>query len=71
MPAQWYRRLALPLGVLISATAHAGPMGFKDSWMAMGDFGPNWREAWVNYALGSEADDLPGFVVLQSGPRER
>ena len=19
--------------------------------MAMGDFGPNWREAWVNYAL--------------------
>jgi len=25
-------------------------MGFKDSWMAMGDLGPNWREAWVNYA---------------------
>jgi hypothetical protein len=27
------------------------PMGFKDSWMAMGDFSPNWREGLVNYAL--------------------
>src|SRR5581483_1720947 len=25
--------------------------------------------AWVTYGLGSPADDLPGFVVLQSGPR--
>lgn len=25
--------------------------------------------AWVNYGIGNEADDLPGFVVLQSGPR--
>jgi len=25
--------------------------------------------AWVTYALGSEADDLPGFVVLSSGAR--
>jgi uncharacterized protein (DUF1501 family) len=25
--------------------------------------------AWVTYGLGSECDDLPGFVVLQSGPR--
>lgn len=31
--------------------AHAGPMGFKDSTMAMGDFSPSWREAWVNHAL--------------------
>jgi hypothetical protein len=37
---------------LCAATlAHAGPMGFKDSTMAMGDFSPNWREGWVNYAL--------------------
>jgi hypothetical protein len=26
-------------------------MGFKDSTMAMGDFGPNWRESWVNHAV--------------------
>jgi hypothetical protein len=25
--------------------------------------------AWATYGLGSEADNLPGFVVLQSGPR--
>jgi len=25
--------------------------------------------SWVTYGLGSESDDLPGFVVLQSGPR--
>ncbi|WP_298924130.1 hypothetical protein [uncultured Ramlibacter sp.] len=31
--------------------AQAGPMGFKDSTMAMGDFGRNWREAWVNHAV--------------------
>ena len=33
-----------------AAGAQAAPMGFKDSQMAMGDFGPNWREAWVNHA---------------------
>ncbi len=25
--------------------------------------------SWATYGIGSEADDLPGFVVLQSGPR--
>jgi hypothetical protein len=25
--------------------------------------------AWVTYGIGSECNDLPGFVVLQSGPR--
>ena len=35
----------------ISHAVWAGPMGFKDSTMAMGDIGPNWREAWVNHAL--------------------
>ena len=25
--------------------------------------------SWVTYGIGSEADDLPGFVVLHSGPR--
>jgi uncharacterized protein (DUF1501 family) len=27
--------------------------------------------AWVNYALGSESADLPGYIVLQSGMRPR
>jgi uncharacterized protein (DUF1501 family) len=25
--------------------------------------------AWVTYGIGSESDNMPGFVVLQSGPR--
>lgn len=29
----------------------AQPMGFDDSYMGMGDFSSNWREAYINYAL--------------------
>jgi hypothetical protein len=32
-------------------------------------FGRPSMGSWVTYGLGSEAHDLPGFVVLQSGPR--
>lgn len=38
----------------LSPTLHAGPMGFKESTMSMGDFSTNWREAFVNYALTSK-----------------
>jgi hypothetical protein len=34
-----------------------------------GQFGRPSMGSWVNYGLGSECNDLPGFVVLQSGPR--
>ena len=34
-----------------------------------GRFGRPSIGAWVTYGLGSESRDLPGFVVLQSGPR--
>jgi len=34
-----------------------------------GQFGRPAMGAWVNYGIGSESRDLPGFVVLQSGPR--
>ena len=32
-------------------------------------FGRPSMGAWITYGIGSEADNLPGFVVLQSGPR--
>ena len=32
-------------------------------------FGRPSMGAWVTYGLGSESEELPGFVVLQSGPR--
>lgn len=34
-----------------------------------GQFGRPSMGSWVTYGLGSESADLPGFVVLQSGPR--
>ncbi|MFT3930216.1 MAG: hypothetical protein QM709_07940 [Spongiibacteraceae bacterium] len=37
--------------LLIPLTTNAGPMGFQDSWMSMGDTSPNWREIFANYAL--------------------
>ena len=45
------RKAAALLALLAAPLSHAGPMGFKDSAMAMGDFSPNWQEAWVNYAV--------------------
>jgi hypothetical protein len=32
-------------------------------------FGRPSMGSWVTYGIGSEADNVPGFVVLQSGPR--
>jgi len=37
--------------LLSSQHAKAGPMGFKDSFMVMGDFNNNWRESFINYAI--------------------
>jgi len=34
-----------------------------------GQFGRPSMGAWVTYGIGSESENLPGFVVLQSGPR--
>lgn len=34
-----------------------------------GQFGRPSMGAWVTYGIGSDAQDLPGFVVLLSGPR--
>ena len=47
---------------LASLSALCGPMGFKDSWMAMGDISPNWQEVFVNYAL--TARDAAGATAL-------
>ncbi|MES2511791.1 MAG: hypothetical protein V4625_17845 [Pseudomonadota bacterium] len=52
--------------MMAAATAQAGPMGFKDSTMAMGDFGPNWKEAWVNHALSPRDAVGAGGVQMRS-----
>lgn len=48
-----WRSLPAVLACAISMASHAAPMGFQDSWMVMGDLGPNWREAFINYAFTS------------------
>ncbi len=66
--------LRLWLAVLLAAAscaAQAGPMGFKDSWMAMGDFGPNWREAWVNYAVTPRDAVGVGALYMRSDDKTR
>ncbi len=50
------------LGALAVGSAWAGPMGFKDSYMAMGDFGPNWKEGLLNYAITPR--DAVGVSIL-------
>ena len=58
--------MALALAAL---AAQAGPMGFKDSTMAMGDFGPNWREGWVNHALTARDAVGAGGLWMRSDDR--
>lgn len=49
--------------LLAANVAQAAPMGFRDSWMAMGEFGPEYRELTVNKAL--TATDAVGVTGLQ------
>jgi hypothetical protein len=58
--------IALAAGIVVGGTAHAAPMGFKDSAMAMGDFSPHWREAWVNYALTTRDAMGVGGLTMRS-----
>lgn len=64
-------RALVVAGVLLggAATAAAAPMGFKDSWMAMGDLGPNWQEAWVNHAFTARDAVGAGGLHMRSDDR--
>ncbi len=62
-PLRW---LAAAFAMTAAITSHAGPMGFKDSAMAMGDFSPNWQEGWVNYALSSRDAIGVGALAMRS-----
>lgn len=56
---------------LFAAAAHAAPMGFKGSTMAMVDLAPNWREAWANYALTPRDAVGAGVFYMRSDDRAR
>lgn len=60
------KRLFMVIVLMTSAGIHAGPMGFKNSTMAMGDLSPNWKEAWVNYAVTPRDAFGAGGVAMRS-----
>jgi hypothetical protein len=48
--------------LMFIAPVRAGPMGFKESTMSMGDFSANWQEGFVNYAF--TAKDAVGVEAV-------
>jgi hypothetical protein len=59
--------LAIVRSMATEPTNHAPAKLFVNTGTTQ--FGRPSMGAWLTYGIGSEADDLPGFVVLQSGPR--
>jgi len=59
--------LGIPLALTCSL-CQAAPMGFKDSWMMMGDFSSNFQELTVNQALTPR--DALGLTAVRMRPGE-
>jgi hypothetical protein len=66
------RRVIVTATVLAAAAAamapaaNAAPMGFKDSWMVMGDLSKNWAETYANYAFTPRDAIGPSLVFMRS-----
>jgi hypothetical protein len=63
--------LALTLAALGAFPAFAAPMGFKDSWMVMGDLSPNWRESFANYAFTPRDAVGPSLLSMRSDDKTK
>lgn len=59
--------ISLMMGCRASLFNHAPAKLFMNT--GSGQFGRPSMGAWITYGIGSESSNLPGFVVLQSGPR--
>lgn len=68
---RWWQVVSACLVYFLATCAHAGPMGFKDSVMVMGDFSPNWREGWANYALTPRDALGAGALWMRSDDKQR
>jgi hypothetical protein len=66
-----WKSFVAALAVAAGSSAWGGPMGFKDSTMAMGDFGPNWREAWANHAVTARDAFGAGGLWMRSDDKRR
>ena len=56
---------------MLAHHANAAPMGFAESWMAMGDVSENWREAWANYAFTPRDALGAGAIFMRSDDKRR
>jgi hypothetical protein len=65
------RWVAATAFLLPAIFAHAAPMGFEGSWMAMGDASENWHEAWANYALTPRDAIGAGYVFMRSDDKTK
>lgn len=62
------------IGALLLACspyAIAGPMGFKDSYMLMGDFNNNWRESFINYSITPRGAFGIGATYMRSDDKTK
>lgn len=66
LPIFFRQAAVLGAAAVLALSARAGPMGFKDSWMGMGDFGPGWQETFVNYAVTPRDAFGVGATVMRS-----
>ena len=60
------RLAAFAIAASFAGVACAGPMGYNGSTMAMGDFGRNWAEAWVNHAVTPRDAFGAGYTWMRS-----
>lgn len=65
------RTLPLAVAALLGVQAEAAPMGFKESWMAMGDLSPNWREGFANYAFTPRDAIGPSLLYMRSDDKTK
>lgn len=63
--------LLLAASTLALQPARAAPMGFKDSWMVMGDLSPGWREAFANHAFTARDAAGPSLLFMRSDDRTK
>ena len=62
----WMVAAAVATAAALPVGAFAAPMGFKGSWMVMGDLSPNWREAFANYAFTARDAVGPSLLYMRS-----
>lgn len=65
------RKFAAAAALACAGSAWAAPMGFKESWMVMGDLGPNWREGFANYAFTPRDAVGPSLLYMRSDDKAR